>query len=88
MAQMVNSQARNIRSGWNNIFSVFHLAASGMDESVVELSFQTTGSIICEWQRDALVGVGKGEGGTGCGGVIVAGMACIETVWCGGFERN
>ncbi|XP_043188621.1 brefeldin A-inhibited guanine nucleotide-exchange protein 1-like isoform X1 [Amphibalanus amphitrite] len=46
VAQMVNSQARNIRSGWNNIFSVFHLAASGMDESVVELSFQTTGSII------------------------------------------
>ena len=49
MAQMVNSQARNIRSGWNNIFSVFHLAASGLDENVVELSFQTTGSIICEW---------------------------------------
>ena len=49
VAQMVNSQARNIRSGWNNIFSVFHLAASGMDENVVELSFQTTGSIICEY---------------------------------------
>ncbi|XP_037068688.1 brefeldin A-inhibited guanine nucleotide-exchange protein 2-like [Pollicipes pollicipes] len=46
VAQMVNSQARNIRSGWNNIFSVFHLAASGHDENVVELSFQTTGSII------------------------------------------
>lgn len=32
IAQMVNSQAHNIRSGWKNIFSVFHLAASDHDE--------------------------------------------------------
>uniref|UniRef100_A0A8C0F9X6 ADP ribosylation factor guanine nucleotide exchange factor 1 n=1 Tax=Bubo bubo TaxID=30461 RepID=A0A8C0F9X6_BUBBB len=32
IAQMVNSQAANIRSGWKNIFSVFHLAASDQDE--------------------------------------------------------
>ncbi|KAL0271750.1 UNVERIFIED_CONTAM: hypothetical protein PYX00_008747 [Menopon gallinae] len=48
IAQMVNSQAHNIRSGWKNIFSVFHLAASDQDESIVELAFQTTGKIINE----------------------------------------
>ncbi|KAM5156876.1 brefeldin A-inhibited guanine nucleotide-exchange protein 1 [Mantella aurantiaca] len=46
IAQMVNSQAANIRSGWKNIFSVFHLAASDHDESIVELAFQTTGHIV------------------------------------------
>ncbi|GLH01180.1 Protein MON2 homolog [Gryllus bimaculatus] len=48
IAQMVNSQAPNIRSGWKNIFSVFHLAASDHDEAIVELAFQTTGKIIVE----------------------------------------
>uniref|UniRef100_A0A4W4GLJ5 SEC7 domain-containing protein n=1 Tax=Electrophorus electricus TaxID=8005 RepID=A0A4W4GLJ5_ELEEL len=46
VAQMVNSQAANIRSGWKNIFSVFHQAASDHDESIVELAFQTTGHIV------------------------------------------
>ncbi|KAJ8267917.1 hypothetical protein COCON_G00130890 [Conger conger] len=46
IAQMVNSQAGNIRSGWKNIFSVFHLAASDQDEGIVELAFQTTGHIV------------------------------------------
>ncbi|KAK6188257.1 hypothetical protein SNE40_004474 [Patella caerulea] len=46
VAQMVNSQAANIKSGWKNIFSVFHLAASDHDEGIVELAFQTTGKII------------------------------------------
>lgn len=46
IAQMVNSQARNIRSGWKNIFSVFHLAASDQDEAIVELAFRTTQHII------------------------------------------
>lgn len=46
---MVNSQAANIRSGWKNIFSVFHLAASDQDESIVELAFQTTGHIVSEY---------------------------------------
>ncbi|KAL5248280.1 hypothetical protein ACHWQZ_G017457 [Mnemiopsis leidyi] len=45
IAQMVNSQARNIRSGWNNIFSVFHMAAADRDQAIVELAFQTTASI-------------------------------------------
>ena len=40
---MVHSQARNIKSGWKNVFSVFHLAASDQDEGIVELAFQTTG---------------------------------------------
>ncbi|XP_028309947.1 brefeldin A-inhibited guanine nucleotide-exchange protein 2 isoform X2 [Gouania willdenowi] len=46
VAQMVNSQAANIRSGWKNIFSVFHQAASDHDETIVELAFQTTGTIV------------------------------------------
>ncbi|KAK7489018.1 hypothetical protein BaRGS_00019679, partial [Batillaria attramentaria] len=46
VAQMVNSQAASIKSGWKNIFSVFHLAASDHDEGIVELAFQTTGKII------------------------------------------
>lgn len=49
IAQMVNSQAANIRSGWKNIFSVFHLAASDQDEGIVELAFQTTGHIVSEY---------------------------------------
>ncbi|KAH6922444.1 hypothetical protein HPB50_013617 [Hyalomma asiaticum] len=43
VAQMVNSQ-----SGWKNIFSVFHLAASDRDEGIVELAFQTTGRIVTQ----------------------------------------
>uniref|UniRef100_A0A673LZP8 Brefeldin A-inhibited guanine nucleotide-exchange protein 2-like n=1 Tax=Sinocyclocheilus rhinocerous TaxID=307959 RepID=A0A673LZP8_9TELE len=46
VAQMVNSQAANIRSGWKNIFSVFHQAASDHDENIVDLAFQTTGHIV------------------------------------------
>nr|NVI78066.1 Sec71 ortholog [Cucujiformia] len=48
VAQMVHSQASNIRSGWKNIFSVFHLGAGDQDEAIVELAFQTTGKIITE----------------------------------------
>ncbi|XP_056019394.1 brefeldin A-inhibited guanine nucleotide-exchange protein 1-like isoform X4 [Ostrea edulis] len=46
VAQMVNSQHANIRSGWKNIFGVFHMAASDHEEGIVELAFQTTGRII------------------------------------------
>lgn len=48
VAQMVNSQAANIKSGWKNIFSVFHIAASDRDEGIVELAFQTTGRIVTQ----------------------------------------
>lgn len=51
---MVNSQAANIRSGWKNIFSVFHQAASDHDETIVELAFQTTGHIVSEYDCTAL----------------------------------
>lgn len=44
--QMVNSQPQNIKSGWKNIFSVFHLAASDHDQATVERAFQTTSKII------------------------------------------
>uniref|UniRef100_A0A146LI66 Brefeldin A-inhibited guanine nucleotide-exchange protein 2 n=2 Tax=Lygus hesperus TaxID=30085 RepID=A0A146LI66_LYGHE len=46
IAQMVNSQAHNIKSGWKNIFSVFHLAACDQEESIVEMAFLTTAHII------------------------------------------
>ncbi|KAL0128640.1 hypothetical protein PUN28_003789 [Cardiocondyla obscurior] len=52
VAQIVHSQAPNIRSGWKNIFSVFHHAASDRDESVVELAFSMTGKIINELYAD------------------------------------
>lgn len=48
VAQIVHSQAYNIRSGWKNIFSVFHHAASDRDEAVVELAFSMTSKIINE----------------------------------------
>ncbi|XP_057662143.1 brefeldin A-inhibited guanine nucleotide-exchange protein 1 isoform X1 [Diorhabda carinulata] len=48
VANMVNSQAKNIRSGWKNIFSVFHLAAGDREETLVGLAFDTTGKIIIE----------------------------------------
>lgn len=52
VAQMVNSQAHNVKSGWKNIFSVFHLAAGDNEETIVDLAFQTTGKIISElYQR-------------------------------------
>uniref|UniRef100_A0A8C2SDX9 SEC7 domain-containing protein n=1 Tax=Capra hircus TaxID=9925 RepID=A0A8C2SDX9_CAPHI len=46
VAQMVSSQAASIRSGWKNIFAVFHQAASDHDGNIVELAFQTTGHIV------------------------------------------
>ena len=46
IAQMVNSQANNIKSGWKNIFSVFRIAASDNDEYIIDLAFQTTSHTI------------------------------------------
>ncbi|KAF7488125.1 Brefeldin A-inhibited guanine nucleotide-exchange protein 1 [Sarcoptes scabiei] len=45
VAQMVNSQASNIKSGWKNIFSVFRIAALETDLYIFDLSFQTTCNI-------------------------------------------
>ena len=52
IAQMVNSQAKNIRSGWKNIFSVFLLSANDTNEAIVDLAFQTTCHIINYHYRD------------------------------------
>ena len=50
-------QGHNIKSGWTNIFSVFHIAAADQDENIVELAFQVDGqpclilfSTISIWQ--------------------------------------
>ena len=48
VANIVHSQALNIKSGWTNIFSVFHIAAGDQDENIVELAFQTTGKIVTD----------------------------------------
>ena len=40
-SQMVQAQAKNIRSGWKCIFGVFQVAASDSEESVVLLAFET-----------------------------------------------
>ncbi|QQP48819.1 Uncharacterized protein FKW44_009249, partial [Caligus rogercresseyi] len=41
LAQMVQSKARNIKSGWKNIFATFTIAAGDEDSAVVSLSFQS-----------------------------------------------
>lgn len=46
VAQMVKSQVQNIKSGWKNVFGVFHLAASQNDERIINLAFETTSEII------------------------------------------
>ncbi|XP_028967932.1 brefeldin A-inhibited guanine nucleotide-exchange protein 1 [Galendromus occidentalis] len=46
IASMVHTHSSSIRSGWTNVFSVFHLAASEKDESLVDTAFQTTRRII------------------------------------------
>lgn len=46
MENMVIAQAKNVKSGWKNVFSVFHMAAAELDESIVDLSFNTTLNII------------------------------------------
>ncbi|CAF0873235.1 unnamed protein product [Didymodactylos carnosus] len=47
VTHFVDSQAKNIKSGWKNIFSVFQMAAADTDASIVELAFQTCTQIIC-----------------------------------------
>ena len=45
VAQLVQSKANNIRSGWKNIFFVFSLAAGDSDRSIVNMAFSTTAHI-------------------------------------------
>ncbi|CAF0723278.1 unnamed protein product [Brachionus calyciflorus] len=46
IAQMVKSQAQNIKSGWKNVFGVFHLAASQNDERILNYAFDVVSEII------------------------------------------
>ena len=39
-------QGHNIKSGWTNIFSVFHIAAADQDENIVELAFQVFETVL------------------------------------------
>jgi len=67
IAQMVNSQAHNIRSGWKNIFSIFHLAAGDHEEPIVELAFTTTGKIIGDlYQRQFAIMVDSFQDAVKC----------------------
>ena len=51
IAQMVQSQAANIRSGWKNIFATYALAAGDADENIVALSFSSTTAIVHDFLR-------------------------------------
>lgn len=42
-------QAHNIKSGWKNIFAVFTLAAAHQDETIVELAFHTTSTVVSKF---------------------------------------
>eukprot|EP01135_Chromosphaera_perkinsii_P000995 Nk52_evm9s156 gene=Nk52_evmTU9s156 len=42
LAQMVQSKAKQIKSGWKNIFFVFSIAAADHEEGIVNLAFETT----------------------------------------------
>jgi brefeldin A-inhibited guanine nucleotide-exchange protein len=46
LSQMVLAKAKNIRSGWKNIFYVFSLAASDENEDIVLLAFEQTSFIL------------------------------------------
>jgi brefeldin A-inhibited guanine nucleotide-exchange protein len=44
--QLLKAQAGNIKSGWKNIFGVFHLAASINDERILRNSFDVTSEVV------------------------------------------
>lgn len=45
VSQMVSAKASQIKSGWKNIFAVFHLAASDTHQDIVEMAFETIGKL-------------------------------------------
>uniref|UniRef100_A0A3B3C0H7 ADP-ribosylation factor guanine nucleotide-exchange factor 2 (brefeldin A-inhibited) n=1 Tax=Oryzias melastigma TaxID=30732 RepID=A0A3B3C0H7_ORYME len=79
VAQMVNSQAANIRSGWKNIFSVFHQAASSHDETIVELAFQTTGHIVNTFQEHFAAAIDSFQDAVKCLSEFVCNAAFPDT---------
>ncbi len=52
IAQMVQSRAQNIKSGWKNIFATYALAASDNDEAIVSMSFTSTTQIVNDFLSD------------------------------------
>ena len=44
---MCHAQTGRIKSGWKNVFTVFHMAASGSDEQIVEMAFTTVQEVVC-----------------------------------------
>jgi brefeldin A-inhibited guanine nucleotide-exchange protein len=46
ISQMVKSQTQNMKSGWKNVFGVFHVAASQGDDRILNQSFETLSEII------------------------------------------
>lgn len=46
IAQMVKSQGQNMRSGWKNVYGVFHLAASLNDERILNYSFDVVSEVV------------------------------------------
>ncbi len=55
ITHFVDAQAKNIRSGWKNIFSVFQMAAADTDAQIVELAFQTCTHIVGKTQNQMFV---------------------------------
>jgi brefeldin A-inhibited guanine nucleotide-exchange protein len=46
VTHFVDAQAKNLRSGWKNIFRVFQMAATDTDIPITELAFQTCTLIV------------------------------------------
>jgi len=46
ISHFVDAQAKNIRSGWKNIFSVFQMAATDTEIPIIELAFQSCSLIV------------------------------------------
>ncbi len=46
IAQMIKSQAQNIRSGWKNVFGVFHIAASQNNDRIINFTFDCVSEIV------------------------------------------
>ncbi len=46
ITHFVDAQAKNIRSGWKNIFSVFQMAATDTDIPIIELAFHSCTLIV------------------------------------------
>ncbi|CAL8073044.1 unnamed protein product [Calicophoron daubneyi] len=48
VSQLVQLQYANIRSGWSNIYAVFHRVASSTDEGIVDMAFRACSFTVTE----------------------------------------